>query len=291
MLITVPVFVLSCWRSGRRSLRTTWRDLKTKWTVLRPWRRFSLSVKPIGQLWSKWAVSLSAVNPKHTFPCWLYVVCVHYRCWWICTSWRSWRRIASWAGLNRAPPQTRANSSAGIKGCDSIPLNDVTLQTVFTGSQWRVNESTEHGRVVKAKAEELPEQLFLDWTEIWVKEHYFNSAVISCVSTALEVHPMARGGWGVFRRRWMNTIHHVWLFGHSFILFTNQKIKYNLGMFVECSIPDMSAYKGVEVNIYSVFLDLISIWLQCSNRKLVVEMGTAVQIQNGDGTRWNRNEH
>ncbi len=119
MLITVPVFVLSCWRSGRRSLRTTWRDLKTKWTVLRPWRRFSLSVKPIGQLWSKWAVSLSAVNPKHTFPCWLYVVCVHYRCWWICTSWRSWRRIASWAGLNRAPPQTRANSSAGIKGCDS----------------------------------------------------------------------------------------------------------------------------------------------------------------------------
>ncbi len=75
MLITVPVFVLSCWRSGRQSLRTTWRDLKTKWTVLRPWRRFSLSVKPIGQLWSKWAVSLSAVNPKHTFPCWLYVVC------------------------------------------------------------------------------------------------------------------------------------------------------------------------------------------------------------------------
>ncbi len=37
-----------------------------------------------------------------------------------------------------------------------------------------MNESTEHGKVVKATPEELPEQLFLDWTEIWVKEHYFN---------------------------------------------------------------------------------------------------------------------
>uniref|UniRef100_A0A671KVD5 Translation initiation factor eIF-2B subunit epsilon-like n=1 Tax=Sinocyclocheilus anshuiensis TaxID=1608454 RepID=A0A671KVD5_9TELE len=41
----------------------------------------------------------------------------------LCTSWRSWRRKASCTGSIRAPPQTRANSSAGIKGCEG--LNDV----------------------------------------------------------------------------------------------------------------------------------------------------------------------
>lgn len=152
------IFPHSCWRIGRQSLRTMWRDLKTKWTVLLPWRRFSLSVKLIGQLWSKWAVSFSAVNHKHTFPCWLIdcMWCVHFRCWWICTSWRSWRRIASWAGSNRAPPQTRANSSAGIKGCDSstfkwcqmkpvvflILIIAVKLQAVFMGqSVWMKAQS------------------------------------------------------------------------------------------------------------------------------------------------------
>lgn len=42
--------------------------------------------------------------------------------------------------------------------------------------------------------EELPEQVFLEWTEIWVKEDYVNYVVMSRLSTALEVHPMARGG-------------------------------------------------------------------------------------------------
>lgn len=42
-------------------------------------------------------------------------------------------------------------------------------------------------------------------------------------------------------------------------------------MFVECLIPDRSAYKGVEVNIYSVFLDFYMVVMlvekQCSNQK------------------------
>lgn len=51
---------------------------------------------------------------------WSCVLSVHFRCWWACTSWRSWRRTSSCAGSLRVPPQRRANSSARIKGWDSL---------------------------------------------------------------------------------------------------------------------------------------------------------------------------
>lgn len=57
-----------------------------------------------------------------------------------------------------------------------------------------VNESTEHGEVVTCQNRITPEQVFWEWTEIWVKEDYVNYVVMSCLSAALEVHPMARGG-------------------------------------------------------------------------------------------------
>ncbi len=159
-----------------------------------------------------------------------------------------------------------------------------------------VNESTEHGKVVKAAwlvkittPEELPEQVFLEWTEIWVKEDYVNYAVISCLSTALEVHPMAGGGWGVFRRRWMNN-HHV-CDSSDIHLYSLQTRKKHI---LVCLIPDkcqrIKVWKWIFIQFFlSWFLYVCNAYWKAAfktknfiyfNWQLAVEMGTAVQIQN-----------
>lgn len=111
--------VFSYWRNGLRCSKTTWRELRTTWTVCLRLRSISGNRRATGRRWLRWATSsyYKVWKAGWLWLFWRVWGCrLSIRCWWTCTSWKSWRRRRYCDGSHKEPPQTKANSSAKTRG-------------------------------------------------------------------------------------------------------------------------------------------------------------------------------